>query len=147
LRHFPTTLFAAGLGLALWAPAQAAPSSISDCEKIEAADAYNQCLALFGPVAHTHGASAKDFGGDGVGGDAGADVVETANPEASVPENERGASSHGRHGGGHGHWTHHYRRQYYGHNSGSHHSRNASGTHGGGKRMAFSVISGHSKTR
>lgn len=30
----------------------AAPRSIADCEKIQATDAYNQCLASFGPVAH-----------------------------------------------------------------------------------------------
>jgi hypothetical protein len=43
------------------APAIAAPRTIDDCEKIEAADAYNQCLALFGPVARGHAALA---GGD-----------------------------------------------------------------------------------
>jgi hypothetical protein len=30
----------------------AAPASIRDCEKIQEADAYNHCLADFGPVAH-----------------------------------------------------------------------------------------------
>ena len=35
-------------------PAVAAPRSIADCEKIEAADAYNKCLASFGPAAHEH---------------------------------------------------------------------------------------------
>jgi hypothetical protein len=30
--------------------AYAAPLSIADCEAIEAADAYNRCLASFGPV-------------------------------------------------------------------------------------------------
>lgn len=34
--------------------ASAAPRSIKDCEKIKAADAYNRCLASFGPVAHQH---------------------------------------------------------------------------------------------
>lgn len=29
-------------------------ATIKDCEKIKAADAYNQCLASFGPVAHEH---------------------------------------------------------------------------------------------
>lgn len=144
MRHFPITLFAAGLAFALACPAQAAPGSINDCEKIEAADAYNQCLAMFGPVAHTHGASAKDFGGDGVGGgEPAADaVVETANPEASVPENEH-QSSRGRHAKGH--WTRHYHHQYYGHNYSRRHS--AHETHGGSKRMAFSVVTGHTKTR
>ncbi|HEY5226719.1 MAG TPA: hypothetical protein VIJ06_08010 [Methylovirgula sp.] len=31
--------------------ASAAASSIKDCDKIQAADAYNLCLASFGPVA------------------------------------------------------------------------------------------------
>lgn len=30
--------------------AAAAPRSIADCEAIEAADAYNRCLAAFGPT-------------------------------------------------------------------------------------------------
>jgi hypothetical protein len=37
--------------LAAFAAAAAAPRSIADCEKIQAADAYNRCLASFGPVA------------------------------------------------------------------------------------------------
>ncbi|MGO9007842.1 MAG: hypothetical protein ACLQIQ_03400 [Beijerinckiaceae bacterium] len=32
----------------------AAPRTIRDCEKIEAADAYNGCLAQFGPAAREH---------------------------------------------------------------------------------------------
>jgi hypothetical protein len=35
-------------------PAAAAPRSIADCESIQAADAYNRCLASFGPVAAGH---------------------------------------------------------------------------------------------
>jgi hypothetical protein len=31
-----------------------AQATISDCEKIQAADAYNQCLAKFGPPAKTN---------------------------------------------------------------------------------------------
>ena len=42
------------LGLA---PAAAAPRSISDCESIKEADAYNRCLAEFGPAARTGGVS------------------------------------------------------------------------------------------
>ncbi len=45
-------LFAA-LGLVA-TPLCAAPRTIKDCEKIQAADAYNRCLASFGPVAHIH---------------------------------------------------------------------------------------------
>ncbi len=32
----------------------AAAATIQDCEKIKAADAYNQCLSSFGPAAHEH---------------------------------------------------------------------------------------------
>jgi hypothetical protein len=35
----------------------APPRTIEDCEKIEAADAYNKCLAQFGPAAHEHALS------------------------------------------------------------------------------------------
>jgi hypothetical protein len=146
LRYFPTTLFAAALAFALAAPAGAAPSSINDCEKIEAADAYNQCLALFGPVAHTHGASAKDFGGDGASG--GADIVETTNPEDSVPQKTRYAA-HGRHAHGHqayGHASRHSHRQHYGHNYGRRHGQSSAHvTHGRNKKLAFNVVSGHAK--
>jgi hypothetical protein len=119
--------------------ASAAPSSINDCEKIQAADAYNQCLAIFGPVAHLHGAgaAAKDFGGDGDG----ADVVETANPEASVPQTER-HSSHSRHSSRHSTRRYHY----HSHSHSSGHS-SVQRTHGASKKLAFSVISGRTKTR
>jgi len=39
-----------------------APRTINDCEKIQAADAYNQCLASFGPVAHERGAKVDPEG-------------------------------------------------------------------------------------
>lgn len=42
--------------------AAAAPRNIGDCEQIQAADAYNRCLASFGPVARTRSnASALSF--------------------------------------------------------------------------------------
>lgn len=43
--------------LLAFAPAQAAPRSIGDCEKISEADAYNRCLAGFGPAARGGGVS------------------------------------------------------------------------------------------
>lgn len=150
-------MFAAGLVFAAAAPSRAAPNSINDCEKIEAADAYNQCLAQFGPVARTHGASAKDFGGDGA---AAGGVVAAANPEASVPKEKRAAQGrqwrgHGRsyghshtHGRGYAHaYKGRSRHQYYGHNSGRHGRGSAYEAHRGVKRVAFNVISGHSRTR
>ncbi len=133
----------------------AAPSSINDCEKIEAADAYNRCLALFGPVPHTHGASsAKDFGGDGdVGAKAGdgADVVEAVDPEASVPKERRSAhATHGRHA--HAHSTRHDRHYSHYHDHGyshyhAHGHSNAHETHGARKKVAFNVVSSHVRAR
>jgi hypothetical protein len=46
-------VMALGLSLAATTLA-AAPATIRDCEKIQQADAYNRCLARFGPVAHEH---------------------------------------------------------------------------------------------
>ncbi len=45
-------LFFVGVA-ALPALATAAPRTIADCERIEAADAYNRCLAAFGPPARS----------------------------------------------------------------------------------------------
>ena len=54
-----TRALAIGLAALLlaFAPAHAAPGSISDCEKIAEADAYNRCLANFGPAARSGGVS------------------------------------------------------------------------------------------
>src|SRR3984893_19337898 len=54
LRLILHSVFAAAL-IAAPACSIAAPRTIDDCEKIQAADAYNQCLAVFGPVARGHG--------------------------------------------------------------------------------------------
>lgn len=48
--------------------AAAQARTIADCEKIQAADAYNQCLASFGPVAHEHGVTPDPEGSSGKGG-------------------------------------------------------------------------------
>ena len=45
-----SSVLAAGLFLALAGFALAAPQSIGDCEKIADPDAYNRCLAAFGPA-------------------------------------------------------------------------------------------------
>lgn len=42
--------FALAAALLVVEAAAAAPRSIADCEGIEAADAYNRCLASFGPA-------------------------------------------------------------------------------------------------
>lgn len=51
MRYLSLILIVACMNLAA-RPGQAAANSIKDCEKIQAADAYNLCLASFGPVAH-----------------------------------------------------------------------------------------------
>jgi len=63
LRHIIPICMALGFSLAatsLWA----APASINDCEKIQEADAYNRCLASFGPVAHEHHLAPVPAGAD-----------------------------------------------------------------------------------
>ena len=45
-------------------PAIAEPRSIGDCKRIQEADAYNQCLASFGPVAHKRGVVSAPESGD-----------------------------------------------------------------------------------
>ena len=42
------------VAMALFVSQAAAARSIKDCDKIQAADAYNLCLASFGPLAHEH---------------------------------------------------------------------------------------------
>jgi hypothetical protein len=62
--------------LLLPAPAEAAPKSIADCEAIQEADAYNRCLASFGPMRGQRGAGypgvATGGGKGGKGGSAAA---------------------------------------------------------------------------
>jgi len=76
-----------GLILAIFSEcaASAEPHTINDCEKIQAADAYNQCLASFGPAAHEHAHAADP---EGAGG-ASARTDAAADPEASRPRGSR----------------------------------------------------------
>lgn len=50
--YITTTLISLALMVCAAAAAHA-QATINDCEKIQAADAYNQCLAKFGPPAKT----------------------------------------------------------------------------------------------
>lgn len=45
------------VALLLASPAEAGPRSIDDCESIKDANAYNLCLASFGPMRGQHGAT------------------------------------------------------------------------------------------
>ncbi|RTL80325.1 MAG: hypothetical protein EKK29_19570 [Hyphomicrobiales bacterium] len=53
------------LGLILAAPASAGPRTIDDCEAIKDANAYNLCLASFGPTRGQHGASYPGVASEG----------------------------------------------------------------------------------
>ena len=100
-----------GIGL-IAAPLAAAPRSIRDCEKIQAADAYNQCLASFGPVAHLRGMKSAPDSGD--------DTEDGGDSDAPPPPHSSNHRSHGRQhmiidvGDGshahHRHWYHHRHR-------------------------------------
>ena len=140
MRSILTAVFAAAL---IVAPVQssATPRSIDDCEKIQAADAYNQCLAAFGPLARGHGAA-----GDGVEvgrqdaeatpGNTHAEVVAVTD----LRHGRRHASRHGRtrHGGASHSWARH----------GHWHRTGAAGhRHGKITRVAFSVVSGRTRLR
>jgi hypothetical protein len=83
LRSILTVVFVAAL-VAAPALSNAAPRSIDDCEKIQAADAYNQCLAVFGPLARGHGAA-----GDGMAIGTG---PEPPNTGMAIPQPWRSAS-------------------------------------------------------
>ncbi|MGJ0532934.1 hypothetical protein [Methylocystis sp.] len=63
-RHGLTVAIAAFLAV-LAAPALAAPRSIDDCEAIKEADAYNRCLASFGPTRGQHGATYPGVAAEG----------------------------------------------------------------------------------
>ena len=72
--------FARGDGLAaalcaallLAAPAVAGPRNINDCEAIKDANAYNLCLASFGPMRGQHGANYPGVAAEGGKGGAAA---------------------------------------------------------------------------
>ncbi len=89
---FQTSLYL-GIALVIFAaaPAAAAPGSINDCEKIQEADAYNQCLASFGPAARERGIAADPEGG--------------ANGPAKARASSRRHGGYRGHARGHGHYS------------------------------------------
>lgn len=60
----PCAVFA----LLLAGPAAAAPRSIADCETIQEADAYNRCLASFGPMRGQRGKTYPGVASEGRNG-------------------------------------------------------------------------------
>ena len=140
MRSILTAVFAAAL-IAAPAHSNATPRSIDDCEKIQAADAYNQCLAVFGPLARGHraaggGVEADRQDAETTPGNAHAEVVTmTDSHHGRRHANRHGWTSHSwaRHGSaGHGHW----------HRTGA-----AGHRHGKTTSVAFSVVSGHTRLR
>ena len=129
---------------------KAAPRTIDDCEKIQAADAYNQCLALFGPVPRGHSiarASADDTSSqdDGAAEASDTKVVAAADEDLGHRHGRHHASRHGwgrhrwashggsHHGGGRHHWA---KRGHW------HHTTAAMQGHGKRTIVAFSTVSG-----
>lgn len=86
-----------GIGL-LASPLAAAPRSIRDCEKIQGADAYNQCLASFGPVAHMHGMKSAPGGDEGGGDEGGGGEGGDSSDAAPAPHPSRHSYHHHAHG-------------------------------------------------
>jgi hypothetical protein len=140
------SVFAAAL-IAAPAYSSAAPRSIDECEKIQAADAYNQCLAIFGPVARGHGAAKET--GDSSSQDAGAAGDASDTKVAAAPEEDLG-HGHGhvrRHASRHG-WSRHHWATHGGARYGHwHHTTATAHRHGKRTTLAFSVGSGHVNLR
>jgi hypothetical protein len=133
MRSILTAVFVAAL-VAVPAQSKAAQRSIDDCEKIQAADAYNQCLALFGPLARGHGTA-----GARVDADRQNVAAATGNAYAEVVAVR--VSQHGRrHASRHG-WTRHsWARHGHWHRTGA-----AGHRHGKATTVAFSVVSGQTR--
>ncbi len=135
MRSILTAVFVAALA-AVPAQSKAAPRSIDDCEKIQAADAYNQCLAVFGPVARGHGAA-----GDGV--DSNRQDAEAATGNAHAQVAMAGDSRRGRHYASKHGWTRHsWARHGRWHRTGAAGHRHRKTT-----SVAFSVVSAHTRLR
>jgi hypothetical protein len=135
MRSILTAVFVAAL-VAVPAQSKAAQRSIDDCEKILAADAYNQCLALFGPLARGHGTA-----GDGVDTARQAAAATTRNANsgaATAGDSRRGRHYASKHG-----WTRHSWARH-GHR---HRTRAARHRHGRTTSVAFNVVSGHARLR
>jgi hypothetical protein len=141
MRSILTAVFVSAL-IAAPAHSNAAPRGIDDCEKIQAADAYNQCLALFGPVARGHG-----------GTRAGADVesqdaeATSGNANALVATAADSGRDHGaRHASRHG-WTRHSWARHSWARHGHWQRAGAGHQHGKTTTMAFSVVPAHTRLR
>ncbi|MGH6863960.1 MAG: hypothetical protein ACRECN_06760 [Methylocella sp.] len=155
MRFNLTVVFVAAL-VAVPAQSKAAPRGIDDCEKIQAADAYNQCLAVFGPVARGHGTAGEGLRADRQDTEAG-----TANAHAEMAmagDLRRGRSHASRHSwarhswAGHGRARHGWARHSWARHSWAghghwHRTGHAGHRHGRTTNVAFSVVSGNTRLR
>ena len=124
------------LAALLVTPLHAEPRTIDDCETIQAADAYNQCLASFGPVAKEHNLRPADAGKTPPAIDAKAAARSTALAAQDADEGKT-ATIHERRG------RHGYRgrRAVHGAGLGAGHGAGPGAAHRGGgrKRASFTV--------
>lgn len=114
----PTRSLVAAFALTLSLPTAFAQASIDECEKIQAADAYNQCLAKFGPTSKVKSVEPEKPGD-----------MKNSSAEAIASS---GSARHGHRASRHAS----LRRGRGGHSSGRHAS-------GGRKHMSFSVKKHH----
>lgn len=80
----------------LTAPALAGPRKIDDCEAIKDANAYNLCLASFGPMRGQHGASYPGVASEGEKGGERSGASKAGSSRAGAPGYGRGFHTHGR---------------------------------------------------
>lgn len=118
--------------------AKAAPRNIDECEKIQAADAYNLCLASFGPVARGHHRFAD-------GADRAMDKETESRASGRTEVAAAGRSwHHHRHAFRHESSRRRLARHGVGHRTKAalHRSK-----HGNSQKMAFSVVSSRTRLR
>jgi hypothetical protein len=130
LRTILLAFFTAAL-IVVSGQSKAAPRNIDDCEKIQAADAYNLCLASFGPVARGHHAFA-----DGDVGGKQDETVSSGSRHVEAAAAERSRHGH-RHAFRHGSSPHRWASHSSGHRTRAVFHRSK---HGHNTAMAFSVV-------
>ncbi len=81
---------------ALTAPALAGPRKIDDCEAIKDPNAYNLCLASFGPMRGQHGASYPGVASEGEKGGGRSGASKAGWSRAGASGYGRGFHTHGR---------------------------------------------------
>lgn len=102
------TILLIAIAAFICAPAAAEPRSIDDCEKIKEPEAYNLCLASFGPTRSQHN---KSYPGVASEGDKAVDKNEIASPISAAESGKGGRQARGGRGQSRHHvWGRHGRR-------------------------------------